>query len=394
MKYIRNFPKIDVVILAGGKGSRIKKYLNNSSKPMINFEGRPFIDYIIKKIASYPINHIHIMAGYKGNKIFKKYNKTYQNFVPITCHVEKEYLGTGGSLKLIEKKLTNNFILINGDTYFDIDFSIFFKPKLKKKNIIILSNDKFYKDNNKLNNLNISKNKKVFYDNKSKYFNGGIYYLSKSIIKKIKKIKKKTISLEKEIIEKEILNNKIFGIIKNNFFIDIGTEKNLKRSKILIPNITTKAAVFLDRDGVINYDKGYTHKIRDFKFKPKIIKLLKDKTKQDYFLFIVTNQAGIAHGIFTIAKFYSLQQNLKKLLFKNNILIHDVKYCPFHKYGIIKKYRKFSNYRKPGNLMIENLKKNWNINIKKSIMIGDKLSDRQCAEKSEIKFFYPNENLC
>ena len=133
MKYIRNFPKIDVVILAGGKGSRIKKYLNNSSKPMINFEGRPFIDYIIKKIASYPINHIHIMAGYKGNKIFKKYNKTYQNFVPITCHVEKEYLGTGGSLKLIEKKLTNNFILINGDTYFDIDFSIFFKPKLKKK---------------------------------------------------------------------------------------------------------------------------------------------------------------------------------------------------------------------------------------------------------------------
>ena len=168
----------------------------------------------------------------------------------------------------------------------------------------------------------------------------------------------------------------------------------MKRSKILIPNITTKAAVFLDRDGVINYDKGYTHKIRDFKFKPKIIKLLKDKTKQDYFLFIVTNQAGIAHGIFTIAKFYSLQQNLKKLLFKNNILIHDVKYCPFHKYGIIKKYRKFSNYRKPGNLMIENLKKNWNINIKKSIMIGDKLSDRQCAEKSEIKFFYPNENLC
>ena len=133
MKHIKNFPKIDVVILAGGKGSRIKKYLNNSSKPMINFEGRPFIDYIIKKIASYPINHIHIMAGYKGNKIFKKYNKTYQNFVPITCHVEKEYLGTGGSLKLIEKKLTNNFILINGDTYFDIDFSIFFKPKLKKK---------------------------------------------------------------------------------------------------------------------------------------------------------------------------------------------------------------------------------------------------------------------
>ena len=73
--------KIDVVILAGGKGSRIKKYLNNSSKPMINFGGRPFIDYIIKKVSSYPINHIHIMAGYKGNRIYKKYNKTYKDNV-------------------------------------------------------------------------------------------------------------------------------------------------------------------------------------------------------------------------------------------------------------------------------------------------------------------------
>ncbi len=394
MKHIKNFPKIDVVILAGGKGSRIKKYLNNSSKPMINFKGRPFIDYIIKKVSSYPINHIHIMAGYKGNKIYKKYNKTYQNFVPISCHVEKESLGTGGSLKLIEKKITRNFILINGDTYFDIDFSIFFNPLLKKKNFIILSNDRFYRDNNKLNKLSISKNKKIYYDKKSKYFNGGIYYLNKSIIKKIKNIKKKSISLEKEIIEKEIYNHKIYGIIKNNFFIDIGTEKNLKRGKILIPKITTKAAVFLDRDGVINYDKGYTHKIKEFKFKPKIIELLKEKTKKDFFLFIVTNQAGIAHGIFSTEELVSLQLNLKKLLFKNNILLHDVKYCPFHKNAIITKFRKFSNYRKPGNLMIESLRKNWNIDIKKSIMIGDKVSDKQCADKSKIKFFYPNEKLC
>ena len=133
MKYIRNFPKIDVVILAGGKGSRIKKYLNNSSKPMLNFEGKPFIDYIIKKISSYPINHIYILAGYKGKKIFDKYNKTHQNFVPISCYIEKSALGTGGSLRLIENKISSNFIVINGDTYFDIDFSIFFKSKLKKK---------------------------------------------------------------------------------------------------------------------------------------------------------------------------------------------------------------------------------------------------------------------
>ena len=63
MKLIKDFPKIDVVILAGGKGSRIKKYLKNSSKPMLNFKGRPLIDYIIKKISAYPINNIYIIDG-------------------------------------------------------------------------------------------------------------------------------------------------------------------------------------------------------------------------------------------------------------------------------------------------------------------------------------------
>ena len=393
MKLIKDFPKIDVVILAGGKGSRIKKYLKNSSKPMLNFKGRPLIDYIIKKISAYPINHIYIMAGYKGEKIFKKFNKKKQNHVPISCHVEKKTLGTGGCLKIIEKKLTNNFILINGDTFFDIDFSIFFKSEMKRKNFIILSNDKNYNENKKFNKLNISENKLVYNDKSSKFFNGGIYFLKKSIIKKIKKFNKINISLEKDIIEKEILLKKIYGIAKNNFFIDIGTEKNLKRGKKLIPKITKKPAVFLDRDGVINYDKGYIYKIKDFIFKPNIIKVLQNFTKKNYFLYIVTNQAGIAHGFFSKKDLILLQINLKKFLFEKNILIHDFKYCPYHKNAIIKKYKKNSGYRKPGNLMIEDLKKNWNIDIRKSIMIGDKISDKKCASKSKIKFFYNFENI-
>ena len=110
-------------------------------------------------------------------------------------------------------------------------------------------------------------------------------------------------------------------------------------------------------------------------------------------MFIVTNQAGIGYGYFTNKDFMLLQINLKKFLFKNKVLIHDVRYCPFHKDAKIRKYSKLSNYRKPGNLMIENLKKNWNIDIRRSIMIGDKLSDKKCANKSDLKFFYSKESL-
>ena len=77
-------------------------------------------------------------------------------------------------------------------------------------------------------------------------------------------------------------------------------------------------------------------KIKDFIFKPKIIKLLQDLTKENYFLYIVTNQAGIAHGVFLEKNLLLLQLNLKKFLFKNNILIHDFRYCPYHKNAVIK----------------------------------------------------------
>ena len=93
---VNNFPKIDVVILAGGKGSRIKKLLNGSPKPMMKINKRDFIDYIIKKVSSYPINKIYIMCGYRGKKIYKKYNNTFQNLVPISCIIEKAFLQKPG----------------------------------------------------------------------------------------------------------------------------------------------------------------------------------------------------------------------------------------------------------------------------------------------------------
>ena len=118
--------------------------------------------------------------------------------------------------------------------------------------------------------------------------------------------------MEKDILQKEINNKKIFGILKKNFFIDIGTEQNLKRGKKLIPKITTKPAIFFDRDGVINYDYGYTYKIKNFIFKPGILNKLNKIGKKRFYIFIVTNQAGIGHGIFSEKQFFILHKNLKK----------------------------------------------------------------------------------
>jgi D,D-heptose 1,7-bisphosphate phosphatase len=164
-------------------------------------------------------------------------------------------------------------------------------------------------------------------------------------------------------------------------------KKKFKKKKMI------RTAVFLDRDGTINYDYGYVHKYSDFKFRPFVIKGLKYLIEKKYLIFIVTNQAGIAKGKFKISDLNKLHKKLKKFLTKKGILISGIEYCPYHPKGIVKKYKKKTAYRKPGNLMIKKICRKWNVNIKKSFMLGDKKSDKIAANKSLLYFEYVKSNF-
>ncbi len=158
-------------------------------------------------------------------------------------------------------------------------------------------------------------------------------------------------------------------------------------------NSIKKPAVFLDRDGTINYDKGYTHKFSEFKFRPQVIKGLKYLSRKKYLIFIVTNQAGIAKGKFKLSDLIGLHKKLISYLKKRNIFINEIQFCPYHPKAKIKMYRKKTSYRKPGNLMIRKIFKKWNINIKKSFMIGDQKSDELAAKKSKLYYEYVKNNF-
>jgi len=382
--------RITLVILAGGRGSRIKNFTNLLPKPLLKFSGISLLRYIINNFSKYNIDKIYILCGYKGKLIHKEFHKKIINLVEINCIIEKKPMGTAGSLYSLKKIIKNDFILINGDTVFDIDLNKFIKSK-KDKSIgsIALIKNKNYKSNKKLVGLSLNR-KKIIFKNNSKFMNGGIYYLNKRILNYIKNVNS---SLENDLMPNLIKKSLINGMVFENFFLDIGTPKNLQIANFLIPNYFKKPAAFLDRDGVINYDKGYTYKIKDFKFRPGVISAIKYLNLKNYYIFIVTNQAGIAKGFFTVDDFYKLQKYIKHTLIKKKIFINDVKFSPYHPKGKIKKYSIKSNFRKPGNLMIESLFTQWNLDRKKSFMIGDKITDMKAAVKSNIKFFYVEKNL-
>ena len=303
--------------------------------------------------------------------------------------IEKIPLGTAGSLRLLKNKIKNFFLLINGDSFADFNFLNF--NHLNKKFIgkMLIVDNKNYKEVKEMSTINL-KNKRVFFDPKSNKINAGVYLFSKKIFKVIKN---KTFSLEKEVLPKLINKNLIQGVYTNKYFVDIGTKKNLNFAKKTILKIFQKPAIFLDRDGVLNHDYGHVGNYKSFKWKKGSIKALKYLNKKKNYIFIITNQSGIARGFYSESDFLNLQRKIKKVLEKKNIFIDDVLYCPHHPYEGKGVYKVKCKCRKPDNLLIKKTFLKWPLLKKKTFMIGDQKTDFLCAKKSKIKYYNVDFNL-
>lgn len=382
------FPKT-AVILAGGLGSRVKKYLKNKPKPLLKVENKFFLEILVRKLVKYNFNKILILVGYRGDEIARLFDDKYFNFTKIECIKENKLLGTAGALYSLKKKIKNNFILVNGDTYFDIDYT---KIKFKKKSslIKIVLTKKLDNKNFKLNNISI-KNNLIFLKKNSNFMNGGIYLIKKKFLKSIKNTKS---SLETDFIPDLIKMKLVEGEYFKDFFYDIGTPKNFIRASSVFKSNLTKPAVFFDRDGVINHDKrGYTFKIKDFRLRKNVYKAINFLNKKGYHIFIITNQSGIAKGFYNINDFFKLHIFIKNKLIKKSCYINDVKFCPHHPKGKVKNFKKICECRKPKNLLFKQLLSSNFINLKKSFMIGDSFSDFLMAKKSNLYFEYSSKDI-
>jgi D-glycero-D-manno-heptose 1,7-bisphosphate phosphatase len=145
-----------------------------------------------------------------------------------------------------------------------------------------------------------------------------------------------------------------------------------------------RKALFLDRDGVINEEKNYVHRVEDFEFMDGIFELLSHAQCHNYLLVVITNQAGIARGYYTEKDFHKLNDWMIGQFRSKGITINKVYYCPYHPTQGIGDYKKDSKFRKPGPGMILQAEKELHINLSQSILIGDKESDIEAGRKAGI----------
>lgn len=158
---------------------------------------------------------------------------------------------------------------------------------------------------------------------------------------------------------------------------------------------TKNRALFLDRDGVINEDYGYVYQINKFHLIDNIQTLIKQAKVSSYKIIIVTNQSGIGRKFFSNEDFLKITQYMKDLFLKDNCHIDAVYHCPYHPTEGIGKYLKDSYDRKPNPGMLLKAQKDFNLDMNKSILIGDKISDIDAGRNALVKtniLFNKNKN--
>ena len=145
-----------------------------------------------------------------------------------------------------------------------------------------------------------------------------------------------------------------------------------------------RKALFLDRDGVINVEKHYLHKIEDFEFIPGIIEVMRQYQQEGYVLVVVTNQSGIGRGYYTEEDFWKLTEWMKQTLAEQGVIIEGVYFSPYHPEKGVGEYRRESDCRKPGPGMLLKAAEELELDLGSSMLLGDKESDVEAGQRAGV----------
>ncbi len=365
---------MQAIILAGGFGTRLQSVVSDVPKPMAPINGKPFLEYMLDELNIYGFTKAVLAVGYKKECIMDYFQNKYKN-IDIVYSIEDEPLGTGGCVKQAMKFIDDDFVFVlNGDTMFKIDFNKM--SQINKLSIAckrMFNFDRYGKVNIE-NGIIQSFSEKMHVDDG--YINGGIYYLPKNIFDKFDLEKK--FSMEKDFFEKYMSNLNINAFLSEDYFIDIGIPEDYEKAQT---DFKRTKALFLDRDGVINIDYGHVCKIEDFKFTKDIFSICEKYQKNGFIIIVVTNQAGIAKGLYSLEDYNILNNYMIEEFKKHNIIISKTYYCPH-------KESDNCDCRKPKSGLYFKAIKEFNIDVNESVAIGDKLSDLEAAYNVGVTKLY------
>ncbi len=225
----------EAIILAGGFGTRLQSVVSDVPKPMAPINNIPFLNYVLDYLKFYKVEHVVLSTGYLSEKIIEHYGNDYQG-IKISYTKEETPLGTGGGIRLaMEKCFTESVLVLNGDSFFDVDIQTHYTHHLSKQSDCTLALRKV--ENAARYGTIILGNSGIIESFKEKdnvekegLINGGVYIINRELFLN-KTAPNIAFSIEKDFYEKRINEINIFGFEYDGYFIDIGIPEDYKKAQ-------------------------------------------------------------------------------------------------------------------------------------------------------------------
>lgn len=409
------------VIMAGGRGTRISSVARDIPKPMIKIEGKPVLEHELECLRDQGFTDIILTVSHLGNIIMDYFGDgsgvspaTGKNFgVHIEYYFEKEPLGNAGALFKIKDKLDSDFLLLNADAVFDVDFNRFVAFHMQHGGLATLfthpnshpyDSGLIVADKNGAVKQWLAKE-----DERLEYYrnrvNAGLHVINPTILDcsgidadKVGTVgengKPIKVDLDRQLLKPLAGTRKMFCYDSPEYVKDMGTPEryysvceDYKTGRVSGKNLKNKQkAVFLDRDGTINKYVGFLRNIDEFELMNGVTDAIKMINTSGYLAIVVTNQPVIARGEVSFEELGVIHNKMETLLGKEGAYLDAIYFCPHHPHkgyvGERPELKINCECRKPKPGMLLKAAKDFNIDLSQSWMIGDGENDIKAGQNA------------
>lgn len=410
-----------VVIMAGGKGTRISSVASDIPKPMIKIEGKPVLEHEVECLRDQGFTDIIITVSHLGDVIIDYFGDgsgispiTKRPFgVHIEYYFENEPLGNAGALFKIKDKLTSDFLLLNADAVFDVDFNRFVAFHRKHGGLVTLftypnshpyDSGLIIADKSGVVNQWLAKE-----DVRPKYYqnrvNAGLHVIAPAVLEQSDIVAEKVgvmdengkpvkVDLDRQLLKPLAGTGKMFCYDSPEYVKDMGTPEryysvcdDYKAGRVSGKNLKNKQkAIFLDRDGTINKYVGFLRNINQFELIDGVSEAIKKINASGYLAIVVTNQPVIARGEVSFEELEEIHRKMETLLGEKGAYLDSIYYCPHHPHkgyeGERPELKIDCKCRKPKPGMLVKAAQDFNIDLSQSWMVGDGENDIKAGKNA------------
>jgi D,D-heptose 1,7-bisphosphate phosphatase len=411
-----------VVIMAGGKGTRIASINSEVPKPMIEICGKPILEWQIENLKACGLTDITLVTGYLGHVIQEYFGDGSRWGVSIHYFVETAPLGTAGAL-LKMPELTDDFLLMCGDVILDVDFSRFISfHRAHHAWATLMSHPNSHPYDSSLlvtetlppqeeGGLPVDTHRVVRWINKEderdcyrNLVNAGIEIISPALLQEVRSHyvprhaeTPDKIDLDRDVLKPYVSSGRIFSYCTPEYIKDMGTpdryyevEKDIRQGKVKARNLGHRQkAVFLDRDGTINQYVGFLTSAEQFELISQVADAIRLINQSGYLAIVVTNQPVIARGECTWEGLQYIHWKMETELGRSGAYLDAIYVCPHHPdkgfVGERPAYKVVCNCRKPKSGLLLQAAADFNIDLSQSFMIGDSDNDIEAGRNAGLR---------